>query len=744
MSNPDNNYFFLNRMGCWPDFAWEGLGLAEDGTLRLLDVPLFQGKLPNEVRTAPAPDGPSGLAADRLGNIYFSDPTGNRISRINSCDNTCSVVPCIGGKGSMPSQFVTPRGLLVPPDRDALFVADSGNHRIQVFDLQTFQLVEIWGQPSVAASSKPGSDPGQFNTPWTLASDCDGNIYVVDYGNHRVQKFNSLGDVDPSFSQNTSSSLKNPVDIAVNGSFDDMKIFVLDWSDNTPTLYVFHPDGTPVPPNNGYKIVTAGPGPNYAMGMAASNNNLYIGDNTSGRRRIRAYHINKDQIEYSGDAIGYDGPIASLMLDGKDGLWVQPGTGHPLLLSARGGCRSQGTLWNTVPIQVPDRKVVWHRLQALLQPLDVNAHFDLFVYTTSKDNDGPIISTNLPNPFADSRWRPASFTAGTDITDLYIGGKEAKYLWIGVLFLSNGTAASPVLSQLRVEFDHPTYDQYLPAIFRNRKDCDEFLPRLLSLFESFNMEVEGEINNIPALFDPKASPTKFLGWLAGCMGFELDENWDERKQRKLIAEIFLLSGRRGTPAGLRESLRLLAGVNAIIEEPIQHASWWALPGTAASCCDSCGSHSADIGTGAETSILGWTTMLAPSQPQGAVVGTSCDLDQSHLITNDDFGSPLFTDIAHRFSVGVYRGQITCAETMTRIDAVIEQEKPAHTSYEICVIEPRLRVGFQCRVGIDTVVAGTPRSLSLGTGQMLGTESVLAGDGLSRLGIETNLGRIALS
>jgi hypothetical protein len=133
-------------------------------------------------------------------------------------------------------------------------------------------------------------------------------------------------------------------------------------------------------------------------------------------------------------------------------------------------------------------------------------------------------------------------------------------------------------------------------------------------------------------------------------------------------------------------------------------------------------------------------MLAPAQPQGAVVGTSCDLDQSHLITNDDFGSPLFTDVAHQFTVGVYRGQIMCADVLPRIEAVLEQEKPAHTTYQLCVIEPRIRVGFQSRVGIDTVVAGTPRSLSLGSGQPLGTETVLAGEGLNRLGVETSVGR----
>jgi tripartite motif-containing protein 71 len=38
-----------------------------------------------------------------------------------------------------------------------------------------------------------GTADGQFNKPHDIAIDSDGNVYVVDYGNHRVQKFSSTG-----------------------------------------------------------------------------------------------------------------------------------------------------------------------------------------------------------------------------------------------------------------------------------------------------------------------------------------------------------------------------------------------------------------------------------------------------------------------------------------------------------------------------------------------------------------------
>src|SRR5262245_20185239 len=41
-----------------------------------------------------------------------------------------------------------------------------------------------------------GKGNGQFRRPWAVAIDSAGNIYVADYDNHRIQKFNSGGEVE--------------------------------------------------------------------------------------------------------------------------------------------------------------------------------------------------------------------------------------------------------------------------------------------------------------------------------------------------------------------------------------------------------------------------------------------------------------------------------------------------------------------------------------------------------------------
>ena len=45
--------------------------------------------------------------------------------------------------------------------------------------------IKSWGEP--------GDKPGQFNTPHSIALDAQGNVYVADRGNHRIQVFDGDG-----------------------------------------------------------------------------------------------------------------------------------------------------------------------------------------------------------------------------------------------------------------------------------------------------------------------------------------------------------------------------------------------------------------------------------------------------------------------------------------------------------------------------------------------------------------------
>src|SRR5262249_37090609 len=79
--------------------------------------------------------------------------------------------------------------------------------------------------------------------------------------------------------------------------------------------------------------------------------------------------------------------------------------------------------------------------------------------------------------------------------------------------------------------------------------------------------------------------------------------------------------------------------------------------------------------------------------------------------------------AHRFSVFFVSDPYRVAETRMRVERVVERDKPAHTEATLCPVLPRLRVGVQASVGVDTVV-GSVSYLVLNELATLSYDSIL--------------------
>lgn len=89
-----------------------------------------------------------------------------------------------GSQGQGSGQFDRPKGVALDADGN-IYVGDIGNHRVQVFSPEG-EFLREWGVQ--------GSGPGQFNEPWGLAVDSErGFVYVADTWNHRIQKFDLEG-----------------------------------------------------------------------------------------------------------------------------------------------------------------------------------------------------------------------------------------------------------------------------------------------------------------------------------------------------------------------------------------------------------------------------------------------------------------------------------------------------------------------------------------------------------------------
>jgi sugar lactone lactonase YvrE len=117
--------------------------------------------------------------------VYVSDSWNDRVVRWNKGAKKGVIVAGGNGKGMDRTQLNYPAGILV--DRlGTVYVADHWNHRVMRWR---------WGDDKPIADViagdhyLPGNYPNQMNGPEGLAFDQDGNLYVADAKNHRIQRF---------------------------------------------------------------------------------------------------------------------------------------------------------------------------------------------------------------------------------------------------------------------------------------------------------------------------------------------------------------------------------------------------------------------------------------------------------------------------------------------------------------------------------------------------------------------------
>jgi sugar lactone lactonase YvrE len=116
-----------------------------------------------------------GVCTDTADRIYVADSCNHRIQIFSPAGQ---FLRAYGKPGEHTSELSYPYDIRVD-EQGRQYVCEFGNSRIQVFDAQDRPL-EIIG--------RAGSAPGEFNNPWSIALDSKGNLYVADSQNHRVQK----------------------------------------------------------------------------------------------------------------------------------------------------------------------------------------------------------------------------------------------------------------------------------------------------------------------------------------------------------------------------------------------------------------------------------------------------------------------------------------------------------------------------------------------------------------------------
>jgi tripartite motif-containing protein 71 len=307
--------------------------------------------------------GPSGVAVDARGDIWVAD-TGN--SRVQRFSPTGDYIEQFGSYGSGDGQFDYVATMAIGP-QGTLWVVDAFNHRVQIFDSDGDYLdqfgshgsgpgqfdaaygiafdaeqsrvfitdvyndrVQRWDLPSEVSEDvivhsnsfgANGSGEGQFNSPQGSAVDSEGNIWVVDRSNYRIQKFSPDGEFLSRFGAYGSGDgqLYLPSDIAIDA---DGNIWVVDRGNHR--IQKFDSQGRFL-----MRFGTSGTGEGQFLLPTAmafdSQGNIFVTEGSIFSRRVQKFNPRGEflaRIGSPGTGDGQFSMITGIAIDSADNLYV--------------------------------------------------------------------------------------------------------------------------------------------------------------------------------------------------------------------------------------------------------------------------------------------------------------------------------------------------------------------------------------------------------------------------------------
>jgi ABC-type Fe3+ transport system permease subunit len=213
---------------------------------------------------------PKGMTRDREGNILVLEP---HYSRVNHFSPEGKLLLQWGEHGTNFGQFSLPRALAVNSRREIFVSEYQGVERVQKFGFEKLS------PRCIASYGRPGTGPGEFNRAEGLCMDAHDRLYVADSCNHRIQIFSGDGGFLRAYGKPGSGlgDLSYPYDICVDSvgrqyvcEFGNSRIQVFDGHDR-PIEIIGGPGVEPGRFNNPWGVALDSAG------------NLYVADSQNHR-----------------------------------------------------------------------------------------------------------------------------------------------------------------------------------------------------------------------------------------------------------------------------------------------------------------------------------------------------------------------------------------------------------------------------------------------------------------------------
>ncbi|MCB9736268.1 MAG: PASTA domain-containing protein [Deltaproteobacteria bacterium] len=173
---------------------------------------------------------------------------------------------------------------------------------------------------------------------------------------------------------------------------------------------------------------------------------------------------------------------------------------------------------------------------------------------------------------------------------------------------------------------------FLPQVFQQAAmEGASWLRGFLYIIQHLYDSSTFRLDRIHELFDPRTTDPEFLPWLGSWLAITLNPDWTTLQRRQMLLAATQLFPERGTARAVREFVRIYAGANVVIEE-----NSWPFQG---------------FRIGVHSTVGDDTVILPPM------------------------------NLAHCFVVRLDKSAAqTPEDEIIKIHQIIQQQKPAHTSY----------------------------------------------------------------
>jgi phage tail-like protein len=360
--------------------------------------------------------------------------------------------------------------------------------------------------------------------------------------------------------------------------------------------------------------------------------------------------------------------------------------------------------WTSGPIDSGIYRCRWHRIEIAVGALPAGTTVRVSTACAeepgSQPSQGFASAATLRGPLLPGE--RTSPVAGDALI-----AQEGRYLWVTVDLGGDGLA-TPLVESVRLHYPRVSALDDLPAVFSADAESRELVERMLAVFQTAWEGLDATIDELPRYLDPATVPEgrtrdAALGRLAAWLAVRAEGDWSAGHLRRVLAAEGALAPRRGTLAALREAIALaVAGLPGAPSQLVPD-----LPAVV----EGYTQRERLVLGSARTAGLMRAAPLAAASEEGRLRLGDDRLGKARVMAGP--GSPeaeLLARYAHRFSVSLPAAWVKSEAAERMLRRAIDGERPAHVAYDLCLVEPRLRVGVQSALGVDSVIAGPIRTV----------------------------------